>query len=275
MRNDVRLAGAAAVAVAFVVAGCGSSHSDKAEQEIKKGLAKQTGSNVEFVDCPDKVQLRQGGVFRCKAVVPVTVTQIDKNGSIRWQITSFSGRPPTGATVGPTQPGQAGQPAAGAQGRAPNAGAAAGQTGAASPQLTIGRLGLYRDRKFGYELLRPVVWRKKIQEPNVIFSSPQGAFIHIYAYKGTLPKLSQLKKTVRQDKRNKITAARRIKVSGQAVNTVFFTLQLSPTLKQVIFRYQFGHGKKIATVDFARTAGPVPKGYVQFVHKAVKSLTWR
>lgn len=83
-----------AVAV-LAVAGCSVKKeidTQRAESEIKRELAAQTGAPLSRVRCPEEVEAKKGDVFRCVAIasdrsrIPVRVTQIDDEGGVRWKI---------------------------------------------------------------------------------------------------------------------------------------------------------------------------------------------
>jgi hypothetical protein len=65
---------------------------DRAEAEIKRDLAAQTGAPLRTVRCPDKVEAEKGARFGCTAVagdgsrIPIRVTQTDDDGGVRWRI---------------------------------------------------------------------------------------------------------------------------------------------------------------------------------------------
>jgi predicted secreted protein len=89
--------GLAALAAAILVAagGCGLKKqidTDRAEAEIKRDLAQQTGAPIRTVRCPDEVKASKGAKFSCRAIaddgsrIPIRVTQTDGNGGVRWRI---------------------------------------------------------------------------------------------------------------------------------------------------------------------------------------------
>jgi hypothetical protein len=82
-------------AAVLAVAGCSVKKeidTQRAESEIKRELAAQTGAPLSQVRCPDQVEAKKGAVFRCVAIasdrsrIPVRVTQIDGEGGVRWKI---------------------------------------------------------------------------------------------------------------------------------------------------------------------------------------------
>ena len=84
----------AVIGVAFLV-GCSLKKeidTARAESEIKRGLAAQTGATLRSVTCPARVVAKKGNVFRCVAIasdhsrIPIRVTQIDNQGGVRWRV---------------------------------------------------------------------------------------------------------------------------------------------------------------------------------------------
>lgn len=77
-----------------VGAGCADKQVDtsRAESEIRRDLADQTGATVKSVSCPDEVTAEKGDRFTCRAVadddsrIPIRVTQVDGDGGLRWRI---------------------------------------------------------------------------------------------------------------------------------------------------------------------------------------------
>ncbi len=81
--------------LALVAAGgCGDKQVDtsRAESEIRRALGDQTGARVKSVSCPKSVTAKKGDRFTCRAVadddskIPIRVTQVDGDGSLRWRI---------------------------------------------------------------------------------------------------------------------------------------------------------------------------------------------
>ena len=81
-------------AAALPVAGCGTKTIDtgKAESEIGKGVAQQTGAKGVKVDCPDDVDAKKGDTFDCDLSAAggqkakIKVTQQDDKGNVRWTL---------------------------------------------------------------------------------------------------------------------------------------------------------------------------------------------
>src|SRR4051794_7325512 len=150
----------AALAAPLIVAGCGGGDVDtsKAEKEIKNGISSKTGSDVQYVKCPDSVNAKKGAQFHCTALVPVTVTQQNDNGRIRWQIASLSGQPLGAGATGASGP-------SGASGST----TASGTGTPASPSSTsatpagggkYGRFVTFTNRALGYSIRHPSLWKK-------------------------------------------------------------------------------------------------------------------
>jgi hypothetical protein len=85
----------AVTAVAAFLSACSVDKqvdTHRAEEEIKRSLASQTGDQVRSVRCPDEVKAEKGRRFRCRAVasdgsrIPVVVTQTDDDGGVRWRV---------------------------------------------------------------------------------------------------------------------------------------------------------------------------------------------
>jgi predicted secreted protein len=82
-------------AVVIALGGCSLKKqidTDRAEAEIKRDLAAQTGAPLRSVRCPDAVDAKKGARFSCTAIagdgsrIPIRVTQTDGNGGVRWRI---------------------------------------------------------------------------------------------------------------------------------------------------------------------------------------------
>jgi hypothetical protein len=192
---------AAAGACALAIAGCGGEvDSNKAEKEIQKGLAAQTKANVKYVKCPGGVNAKKGGTFRCEALIPVNVTQVDDNGNIRWQITSFVGAPPgaTGATGAGGATGASGATGGGGLAGAPGQ-AAPGAAG--KPAADSNVFKTYRNRSEGYKISYPAAWKPSGSGRDVNFpfvaAGIVSRFVHVVTFPGSgskLPTLTQMKK---------------------------------------------------------------------------------
>lgn len=88
---------AAAVPLALALAGCGQDAQRldtlKIEQGIAAGVERDTEVEVEEVVCPERVEIKKGGTFKCLVrgeregqVSEATVTQVDDNGRIRYEV---------------------------------------------------------------------------------------------------------------------------------------------------------------------------------------------
>jgi Domain of unknown function (DUF4333) len=81
------------LAAALAAGGCGTKtvNTDKAAEEIEKGLTEQLNvKNVE-VTCPDDVEAKKGDTFECTAKAQgesakISVTQQDDDGNVRWKL---------------------------------------------------------------------------------------------------------------------------------------------------------------------------------------------
>lgn len=81
-------------ALALLIAACGTKTIDtgKAESEIGKGVAQQTGAKSVKVDCPDDVDAKKGDTFDCDLTAAggqkakIKVTQQDDKGNVRWTL---------------------------------------------------------------------------------------------------------------------------------------------------------------------------------------------
>lgn len=76
--------------MALALAGCGSLDTEAAEEEIAQGIRARTGERDVRVECPEKVELKTGGIFHCRASGAVEgrvrVIQTSDEGDIRWEL---------------------------------------------------------------------------------------------------------------------------------------------------------------------------------------------
>ena len=89
-----------ATAVLVVVsAGCTSVSmldTEKLEGELRTQIEAQTTTVIESADCPDDVEIEQGGTFECTAVdtsgatYTIEVIQTDDQGNVEWEVTDAS-----------------------------------------------------------------------------------------------------------------------------------------------------------------------------------------
>jgi hypothetical protein len=236
------------------LAACGGDDSSDAERELAKSIAGKTGADVKFVECPDGVKTGSGQTFNCTALVPVSVTQIEENGEARWQITSLTG--PPGEAKGST----------GATG----ATAPAGATGPAA--VAFGRLVPYRNTEFSYQMRRPSLWTQRGSGQDVTFSSG-GYFVHIFALKGRLRTVSQLRSVVQKDKRvTRIELSDRVAIRGRPANRVRFLLKPKAGPQQRILRVQYGGGGNLVNVDFGGPAQQAAPGYAAVQRRMIASF---
>jgi hypothetical protein len=92
--TNLAAAVACAALAAPVLAGCGEQKLDtgKAESAIRAGIARQTGLEIESVRCPNEVEAKRDGHFRCMAIAAngdrasVRVTQRDDQGTVTWKL---------------------------------------------------------------------------------------------------------------------------------------------------------------------------------------------
>jgi hypothetical protein len=260
---------AVGVGTLLLVAGCGGDvDTDKAEKEIKNGLAAQTKGNVKYVKCPGGVRAQKGGTFQCEALIPVNVTQIDDNGNIRWQITSFVG-PPAGATgaTGPTSPlGASG--ATGPTGALP--GSRPGAPAGPGAPADTNRFVTFKNSSQGYSIARPVAWTQTGSGRDVNFAFTGGGilsrFAHVIVAKAPgLPTVAELRKNLKtQQGVTKIESVSETKVNGVPAITATFTYTnpAAPRKRgsvQVIRRYVFSRGGKRIVLELGATKALVNK----------------
>jgi hypothetical protein len=235
----------------LVLQACGGSESDL-EKSLRKSIDEQTtAADVQFVACPKNV--KTGQTFKCKAVIPVDVTQLDQNGNIRWQITNLSGKPP-GAS-GPTGPGL-GTSGLGATG-------ITGATGASGPTFPLGtsgatgaveggkvRLVSFRNRRGGYVIKRPFGWEQANAGTVVKFSAPTGRFENIgTSSEGSAPKPSDVKKELSGQKDiSEQSAVTRTKVGPISALTITYTQRFGKK-PFVIRRYVYWRNGKRVTLS--------------------------
>jgi Domain of unknown function (DUF4333) len=243
------------VAVLVSLAGCGGDvDADKAQDEIKKGLEAQTKGDVKYVKCPEGVKAEKGATFKCEALIPVNVTQIDDDGNIRWQITSFVGAPigSTGAT------GATG--AAGATGTT----APIGPTGLTGPGPTPGvrgkgrdnRLVTYRNRSQGYSIRYIANMTQSGSDRDVSFTERSGlVFLHVVIHRVRgLPTVADARKAMQQQQgASRIREVKRETIGGQPAITARFTHRAPGTrIRQEIKRYIFARGAKRAVIEIGQ-----------------------
>jgi Domain of unknown function (DUF4333) len=211
----------ALLATGVGVAGCGGGDvdSEKAEKEIQKGLAAQTKGDVKYVKCPGGVDAKKGGTFRCEALIPVNVTQVDDNGNIRWQITSFVG-PPAGATGATGAAGvTGGAGATGGTGLAGTPGQPGAGAGGGNAVADTNVFKTYRNRSERYSISYPERWKPVGSGRDVNFSFTGEAaavtrFVHVATFPGQGSRLPTLK-SVRSDL-NKQNGVVSVKKTGRA-----------------------------------------------------------
>ena len=88
---------ATAVPLALALAGCGQDDQRldtlKIERGIAEGVERETKVEVEEVECPERVEIEKGDTFKCVVrgeregqLSEATVTQVDDNGRIRYEV---------------------------------------------------------------------------------------------------------------------------------------------------------------------------------------------
>jgi hypothetical protein len=260
----------------LVLQACGGSESDL-EKSLRKGIGNQSTADVQFVACPKNVTT--GQTFKCKAVIPVDVTQLDQNGNLRWQITNLSGKPP-GATG----------PSFGASGLTGPTGVT-GVTGASGPTFPVGVSGAtsagsaegkltfvtLRNKAQGYSIRYPKGWAKADNGTVVTLNSPiQGRYAAINATKDpfkltTAGLQKELNASVGLIKKGKFTQTT---VAGNVAFTVTYERR-SGKLRLLIRRYVFWRKKKRVTLDIGSpVASATVPNFTRNVAKIANSFSW-
>jgi uncharacterized protein DUF4333 len=80
--------------LALLATACGQSNLDTSglEDQIDKTLSDRTGFTIKSVRCPDDVEAKKGGTFRCTVTTArgeravVDVTQTDDKGGVTWKL---------------------------------------------------------------------------------------------------------------------------------------------------------------------------------------------
>jgi uncharacterized protein DUF4333 len=262
---------------ALLFGGCGGDvNKDKAQEQIKSGIASQAKADVKYVKCPGGVKAEKGATFQCEALIPVNVTQIDENGNIRWQITSFSG-PPSGTTGATGATG-----VTGAAGVTPPGGAIAGGTTGPTGGGAVAdnpRFERYTNRSQGYSILHPILWKRIGSGRDVNFPFPNGTrFIHVIIQDGKgLPTVADVRKSLRPQpgvfrKAKKVTTD---KVGGQPVIFAEYLVKLGNLKRQVIRRYVFARGDKRALIELgAHEKLANKKPLLKKFDRTIRSFRW-
>ena len=94
MRGPLASLSATCVLLALLATACGQSKLDtsRLESQIEKTLADRTGFPIKSVSCPDDVEAKKGGTFRCTVTTArgeravVNVTQTDDQGGVTWKL---------------------------------------------------------------------------------------------------------------------------------------------------------------------------------------------
>jgi uncharacterized protein DUF4333 len=246
---------------AFLLAGCGGDvNKDKAQDQIASGIEAQTKADVKYVKCPGGVKAEKGATFQCEALIPVNVTQVDENGHVRWQITSFSG-PPGGATGAAGAAGASGATgvAGGPQGGGAATGGATGKAGGAPGAAAGGtvaddsRFERYTNRSEGYSILHPVLWKSSGGGKDVLFPFPDGSrFIHVVVGSGGLPTVPEEKKELASQTgiNREVKKVSKQMISGQPAIFAEYEYKAANAPKQVVRRYVFARGTKRVLIEF-------------------------
>jgi len=274
---------------AFLLAGCGGDvKNDKAQDQIASGIEAQTKADVKYVKCPGGVNAEKGATFQCEALIPVNVTQVDENGHIRWQITSFSG-PPGGATGATGAAGAAGASGAtgvagGPQGGGAAPGKATGKAGGAPGPAAPGGGAVQDDSKFvrftnrgqGYSILHPKLWAMSGGGKDVLFPFPDGTrFIHIVVGSGGLPTVSEQKKELSSQAGGSrvVKKVQKQTITGQPAIFAQFTYKAANAPLQVVRRYVFARGDKRVLIEYGAVSKLAnKKPLLQKIDKSVRSF---
>jgi hypothetical protein len=260
----------------LVLQGCGGSESDL-EKSLRNSINEQSTADVQFVACPKNV--KTGQTFKCKAVVPVDVTQLDDNGNLRWQITNLSGKPPGATGVsGPTL-GTSGL--TGATGATAPTGPSfpVGASGTSSPAGDEGiRLVQFRNRAAGYSILQVSGWRKAGTGDSVTFSALTNArSVTINKGKSGKPTPAGLEKEVSATPNlvNK-SKAKVERVGGQSAVTITYTQRQSNGAKTFVRRYIYWRsGSRVSLyISSPANTAQVPN-YVKRMKRIANSFRWR
>lgn len=267
----------AAVLTSVLLAGCGGDvNKDKAQEQIKNGIQTQGKADVKYVKCPGGVKAEKGATFQCEALIPVNVTQVDENGNIRWQITSFSG-PPSG-TTGVT--GATG--ATGLAGVTPPGGASGGATGAAGggPVADNPRFERYTNRSQGYSIVHPMLWKQVGSGRDVTFPFPPpgSRFIHIVVQDGKgLPTVAEVRKSLVSQTGvfRKVRKVRKDTVGDQPVVYAEYEFNTANVPRQFIRRYVFARGDKRALIELGAFKSLAKmKPLLKKFDRAIRSFRW-
>jgi hypothetical protein len=271
---------ALATASLLLLAGC--SEDSDTERALRKSVAAQTGTDVQFVECPTAENVKTGQTFRCKALVAVEVTQTDSNGDLRWQITSLSGPPGVTTLTGPT--GTTGVTGTtGTTGVTGGAGVAApasplGTTGAAGSggKSGVGGFVTFRNRLEGYTIRMPASWKRKGTGAIVSFTGLGGGYAGVSSAKSEQLQPADLEKELRADKEVvKRGKASLVRIGGATAITLTYT-KSSSTGRLVIRRSAFFRGGKRVTLDIgAPEASAKSPAFVSRVNRIRDSFRWR
>jgi hypothetical protein len=89
----------AVLAVPALAAGCSVGKklkTDQIETQLAQQVKSQTGDAVSKVECPNDVDVKEGGTFTCSLLLQngkkgtITITQLDDKGHVRWSLGKVS-----------------------------------------------------------------------------------------------------------------------------------------------------------------------------------------
>jgi hypothetical protein len=255
---------------------------DKAQDQLKAAIEARAKTGVQYVRCPGGVKAEKGATFRCLALIPVNVTQVDDNGNLRWQITSFSG-PPIGATGATGATGLAGATGATTPGIAGQPGAAGGQPGAAGArpgaQRDDPRFDRYTSRSEGYTISHPLLWKRSGADKDVTFAFPGGSrFIHLLIQPfPNLPTVSAMRKSLREQANVRaVQEVKRDRIDGEPVLYAQYLVKApNARVALVIKRYVFATKGKRALIEVAANQPLADnKPLVKKFDRAIRSFRW-
>jgi hypothetical protein len=235
---------------------------------------------VKYVKCPGGVKAEKGATFQCEALIPVNVTQVDENGNIRWQITSFSG-PPAGTTGATGTTGVTGATGAtGLAGAQRPGGATGGTTGpAAGAGADDPRFERYTNRSQGYSMLHPLLWKPSGKGRDVLFPFPNGTrFIHVVIQdvKGLPTVAEQRRDLVSQTGVfRQVQEVKKDTVAGQPVIFSRFRYKAANSPRQIVKRYIFARGGKRALIELgAYEKLATKKPLIKKFDRTINSFRW-
>jgi hypothetical protein len=272
-----RVAAIAVLPAMLVLQGCGSE--SDLEKSVRKSIDKgTTAADVQFVACPKNV--KTGQTFKCKAVIPVDVTQLDDNGNLRWQITNLSGKPGATGVTGPSLGATGVTAATGATGASGLTGPTRGPSfpgGATGAKGSEKRFVTFRNTAEGYSIRYPFIWNKTGSGAAVrLIAVSPGRFANINsteANKKMTPASLQKEMRSSQGVSDVGKASRTTIGRAQAVTITY--IQRSGKFDLFMRRYVFVQNKKRVTLDIGspKKSAQAP-GFVQRAKKIANSFRW-